>query len=556
MANLLTSRVGQGYTRRSFRRRPSQSQAVAALPGLAQAGLGRDISGLGDDYYQRQAAKVTAEESTQYEVAKMNLFNGWETEKRESGILDTDGTQFAAYAKEHEDDLFGHFSFKPAREMAQNNWLKSSTAAALEYAANDRLREEDQFQSANLLQMNEATQFPDAPPSQTQATENIAGILALSERGQAAGYKAFQDESVNFVRNEELIKSVAGQYLLANPDFLDSANEVLDDLYDGDLPEGFKFTTQEVAGLKDQYQKSIDAAKGIAGKERAERATTFDSEMTEKQLRGESTAQDRNAIIDNPDLSPARKTTLVNQHDRLVKSYAQGEEYDPVKKIEALREIYTAKGADAQYDKIIEHTAGLGFSVTQPILKKLLDPTTDESPLIQSIDDSFKTMRSNEIKTLEASLVEAGEDEGITEAQEKQFRADVAQVDLDLMRQEVAIYQHFQENPKLTPDQQDTYIQGKLNPILEKQGEDIVKQGLFERLFGGPRADPAFMGPFGGIPASRKTGHQRPSEVAENQWQAFDVDIQNQIIQAFALGLTWEQISQADDIKPLLLGAE
>jgi hypothetical protein len=191
----------------------------------------------------------------------MKLVSDWEAQKRETGELDTDGQLFAAYAKEREDDLFSHFTFKPAREVAQNDWLKSSTATALEYAAQDRELEADRDQSMLLRNMQELLEGAD-PMTEAVARTAMQSFKTFDAAGRSnPDMSAWKDEAGNLARQEEVIKGITALHLDVEadryPGVYDNANKIMADLYGEELPEGVAFSPAEIKKMKDA-RKAVD----------------------------------------------------------------------------------------------------------------------------------------------------------------------------------------------------------------------------------------------------------------------------------------------------------
>ena len=288
MANLLPkNRIGSPMRRRP-RREPGPIQGAATLEADAMQGLGQTVENESAKIYERHARKTTASEMAQYESNKLNLLNEWELGKKEHDIVDTDGSQFKEWAEKNKGKLFDHFTFKPAREMAENDWTLSREQARISSASEDIKRKAMQDDSARLLQMQEATEYP-TTPTDGMVAERIQSIRTLTETGKEEGLPSFSNDAVNQKREEELIKAAMLPYLNAeadaDPDIYDDANDLLKEAYGDDLPKEYLFSTKEIQEYKDDHkarQKRLKADAEAAEDER--RAALVESVLTPQNL--------------------------------------------------------------------------------------------------------------------------------------------------------------------------------------------------------------------------------------------------------------------------------
>ncbi|HUW14738.1 MAG TPA: hypothetical protein VM537_33775, partial [Anaerolineae bacterium] len=265
MANLLTSRAGS-YNRRLPGAVPAPTVAGATLEARAQQQLGQTVAGIGSDLTKLNEKRISKAEATEYsgyESAKLQVLSDWNRTVQEEGIIDPDGDQFADYAKKREADLIGNLQYKGSREAARNNWTQTSARAKFGYAAEGLKREAVAFDSALLLQIEQA---PNLVKDKASAEAAIDSVNNANDTGVKKDSPAFEIEAVNQERTNLALKRIAYNFIWSdfakNPGAIEEANDILEELNGGPVHDGAKFSPSEIQGMKDkaEYLQSSDAA--------------------------------------------------------------------------------------------------------------------------------------------------------------------------------------------------------------------------------------------------------------------------------------------------------
>ena len=244
MANLLTYRGGQyrSTTGGAIKTPPPE---YGTIEPRAKQQLGQTIADIGEDLLTKEGAK----ELSDYQANKIKLLSEWNTEVQTKGLTDTDGSQFEAYAKKREPDLFANFTWNPAKNKAKMDWTQIKAAGKAESAAQGLKRQADNLDSEYLVKIDEAVKFT-APPGDFEAGERIDTIRDYIAEAQRQNLPNFRDPAKNQVLLETSVKAVVSQLVLedakSDPKALDQANDYIEN-------QGFQFSTDEIADLKKRY---------------------------------------------------------------------------------------------------------------------------------------------------------------------------------------------------------------------------------------------------------------------------------------------------------------
>ncbi|HUT60735.1 MAG TPA: hypothetical protein VNA25_23055, partial [Phycisphaerae bacterium] len=406
-------------------------------------------------------------------------------------------------------DLIGNLQYKGSREAARNNWTQTSARAKFGYAAEGLKREAVAYDTALLLQIEQA---PNLVKDKVSAKAAIDSVNNANDTGVKKDSHAFEIEAVNQQRADLAVKQIAANFLMAEvatrPEVLDEANEVLEDLYGEEVPEGAKFTPAEIAEMRDGYKRSVKTAEAEAKRERDAVADAYDADVTVMTLSGQFTRKDKNGnkidtrqeIINHPYLTPARKTTLTNQWDAAVAAYAKGEKYSEQQKLDAYIQIRTEADPTKKLELMTEHSAGLGFTEMKSIYEKMNKTTGDDSILASSLNTAISAVRS-----FRTSIVKDADE---YEGSEDDRAAAISKLNINLLRTQNNILREWDAHPEWTDDQRITAMEATLIPVKAEAGKEIV-DSWWKRMWKG------YSAPRGPMTYGRWAPMQTPSSKKE-----------------------------------------
>lgn len=332
----------------------------------------------------------------------------------------------------------------------------------------------------------------------------------------------------------KLARQVLGDFGLqqalagGNEEWLDTLNDRAKGVFDGDP----LFGPDDLAKVKKQFTAASNAAKTEANTARSARAEAFERDTTLKLLRGEFTAQDekgnsynlRDAILNNPDLSPEKIRTLENLYQEQAKPLKKP--YDETGKLAAYIAIRSETDPKKKLDLLKEHAQGLGFNEVQSLYDKMTDPTSDDSHLSQGLDKTISAMRKVRITNTTTE-----EDDIKTES--------------ELLRLQNKVLRTWDAHPDWTEGQKIDEMEKLLLPSKNEAAKKTVKS-LWERLTGGGVLVPPGPQRYGSwAPLPPETSEDKAPAGLEGHWSKLTPERRQKVKNLLAKGIPLNRIVEA-----------
>lgn len=244
------------------------------------------------------------------------------------------------------------------------------------------------------------------------------------------------------------------------------------------------FGPDDLADLKKRYEGAVNGAEAEAKRERDAIADAYDADVTVMTLSGQFSREDdkgnkvdtRQEIINHPYLSPARKTTLVNQWDDGVAAYAKGKPYSETQKMEAEIAIRSETDPEKKLGLMRQHVPGLGWNAIKPLYEKMNSATGDDSILAKRFTTTISAVRTLRTDIIKNADEYAGDEDARANA--------IVKLNTKLMRKEINFYRQVDADPTLTYEQKIDLMDKVLIIENEEAGEEIV-ESWWKRTFGG-----------------------------------------------------------------------
>lgn len=229
-----------------------------------------------------------------------------------------------------------------------------------------------------------------------------------------------------------------------------------------------------------------------ANMQRNQAAAAFESEATISMLSGVfdykdedgTTVNYKQAIIDDPNLTPAKRRMLDDFYDEQVAAFKETKPYNELQQLEAHIEISREKDP-AKFMKLIrKHAAGLGAAQVEGYFDKRNNPGKDYTDQAAVLDDAIGAMRTYRVGAIKKNRKEY--------ASEKDVERAIAGAYINSLRMQNRVLDEWDAHEEWTYEQRTRGMEDVVGPLKEEIGKDIVLR------YGWPMELHTQQGAFGG----------------------------------------------------------